>query len=116
MLDILRHWNPELKQSINSKHVYIANYCPVCKYYNRSGRHFRFNTHLKIIKCYNCGMGAKNIQTLLHQIRNGVNSGYSNLVSHERRRDYERRKLTLERLRFEKESKCETEYESAMPF
>ena len=116
MLDILRHWNPTLIQSSINKSIYIANYCPVCKYYNPYGRHFRYNPKLKVIKCYNCGMSAKSIGPLLHQIKHGPGSHPLLIESPERRRAFIKRKLTLERNRFEKVSRCESYDESQLPF
>jgi len=65
MLEILRHWNPYLRQSKINKNVYILSYCPVCKYDGKTNRCFRYNIRLKIIKCYECDMAANVIRLCL---------------------------------------------------
>lgn len=115
LFDILKHWNPSLRQSINNNKIYISNYCPVCKYYNPHGRHFRYNSNIKVIKCFSCGMSAKNIQSLLHQIKLGC-ADHTLYFTKDHYRWKAYNKQSSEKSEFEKESRCETEYESALPF
>lgn len=110
MLDILRHWNPLLKQSENNKTVYISNYCPWCKYYNPYGRHFRYNSKIGVVKCYNCGGACKNEEWFIYQIKNKIR--HAKIFKHKKFKD----KLSIVGDRFEKVIGCETEYEASLPF
>lgn len=57
MLDIVRHWIPDLRQT-STKHAYVACQCPFCPKVTRS-KSFRLNTKLKVWKCYQCGRSGK---------------------------------------------------------
>lgn len=58
------------------------------------------------MKCYNCGMVAKNLERLLSQIKQGC-PHFTELI---------KGKYLSEKSGFEKEYKCDTEYESSLPF
>lgn len=115
MLDILKHWNPSLVKSENNHKIYISNYCPICKYHSKSNkRFFRYNPQLKVYKCYECGGGGKNIESLLYQIKLGYS--FSKIWSIDFKRYKAKRKISSENNGFEKVSECKTEDEDSLPF
>jgi len=67
MLDIIRHWIPELRTTKN-KSAFVATQCPFCPVVPKS-KSFRLNTKLKVWKCYQCGKGGRKIKSFLKHIR-----------------------------------------------
>lgn len=67
MLDIIRHWIPELKMTKN-KSAFVATQCSFCPVVPKS-KSFRLNTKLKVWKCYQCGKGGRKIKSFLKQVR-----------------------------------------------
>ena len=63
-VDLFRHWIPDLRQTKN-KNAYVARQCPVCPP-NPKSKSFRINTKLKVWKCYQCGIGGKSFNKMLH--------------------------------------------------
>lgn len=67
MIDIVRHWIPELRSTRN-KAAFVATQCPFCPVVPKS-KSFRLNTKLKVWKCYQCGKGGRNIKSFLRHVR-----------------------------------------------
>ena len=115
MLELILHWNPSLKKSINNHNAWISNYCPICKYHNKNGRHFRYNVKLKVAKCYNCGLAFKNTYWFIYQLKNGIQHK-SLFDNKEYLLEGYKDKLSTEGCRFEKIVGCETLEENQLPF
>lgn len=103
MIDIIKHHIPELKQT-STKFVYVAKYCPFCKYSKTNSNIFRVNLKLKVFKCYNCGRSGKDVNKFIHLIKEQKKNGYKIFR-------YKSKVRT-----FEVYYGCETYYESTLPF
>lgn len=68
MIDIIRHWIPDLKQTKN-KNAYTAKQCPFCPTIPNGSKSFRLNVKLKVFKCYQCGRSGKGINKFIHYLK-----------------------------------------------
>ena len=106
MIDVIRHWIPELKQS-KTKHVFTAKTCPFCNPKTTS-RSFRVNMKLYVFKCFQCGRGGKSVKSFIKQLKESKIIGY-NFYKAKHKTKYRMTPIELS-------SGCETYYESQLPF
>ena len=61
-VNYLKLYLPSLRRCKNNNKVWVANECLFCD--GIGNRAFRYNTKFKIIKCFNCGFGVKELRRL----------------------------------------------------
>lgn len=99
-ISLFLHHNPSLQMGKNKK-VYKSNYCPICGYIsNDNFSFFRVNLKLKVFKCYQCGSGGRTVKSFVKQLKEYK---VKSLISLNRASEFEIQK-------------CETFFESELPF
>ena len=52
----------------NNHTVWVSNACPFCDSCFTTSKSFRYNTKLKVMKCFNCGWSCKELSTLKKEL------------------------------------------------
>lgn len=75
----------------NNHKVYVSNACPFCEAQFSPSKSFRYNTKLKVMKCFNCGWSCKELSTLKKELE------YKGIESFNRAKKWEELKAKFEK-------------------
>jgi transcription elongation factor Elf1 len=74
ILKKLNKYIPMVRLKNNHK-VWVSSACPFCEAQFSPSKSFRYNTKLKVMKCFNCGWSCKELSTLKKELETkGVES------------------------------------------
>ena len=86
ILKELNKYVPMVRLKNNYK-VYVSKDCPFCDSCFSPSKSFRYNTKLKVIKCFNCGWSCKELSTLKKELETKGIESFKRVKEHKENKE-----------------------------